>query len=135
MKETIFAAIKAGADLSEANLYKANLSWADLSGANLSGANLSKADLSGANLSEANLFEADLSKADLSGATGIILIIFSGFNIYVQKNNIKIGCEYLSINKWREVTINQAIKMGIKKERYTSYEILCKAAIKVLNNV
>ena len=115
MKQTIFAAIKAGADLSKANL--------------------SKADLSGANLSEANLSKADLSKADLSGATGIILIIFSGFNIYVQKNNIKIGCEYLSINKWREVTINQAIKMGIKKERYTSYEILCKAAIKVLNNV
>ena len=130
MKQTIFAAIKAGADLSEANLYKANLSWADLSGANLSKANLYKA-----NLSEANLSKADLSKADLSGATGIILIIFSGFNIYVQKNNIKIGCEYLSINKWREVTINQAIKMGIKKERYTSYEILCKAAIKVLNNV
>jgi len=62
------AAIKAEANLSEADLFGANLSGADLFGANLSGANLSGANLSGADLSRANLSRADLSGANLSGA-------------------------------------------------------------------
>jgi hypothetical protein len=76
--KTLLKAIKSGADLSGADLFRANLSGAnlsganlfraDLSGANLSGANLFRADLSGANLSGANLFRADLSGANLSGA-------------------------------------------------------------------
>ena len=56
------------ADLSKAYLYKADLSKANLSGADLSGADLSEADLSGADLSEADLSKAYLYKADLSGA-------------------------------------------------------------------
>jgi hypothetical protein len=57
------AAIKSGANLSEADL-----SGAYLQNADLSGANLSEADLSGANLSYAYLSDANLSEADLSGA-------------------------------------------------------------------
>ena len=79
----VLAALKAGAnlsyaDLSYADLSGANLSYADLSGANLSRAYLSGADLIRANLSRANLIDAnlsgaylidaDLSSADLSGA-------------------------------------------------------------------
>ena len=58
IKLCIEAAVRAGA----------NLSGADLSGANLSGANLSGADLSGADLRNANLSGADLRSANLSGA-------------------------------------------------------------------
>jgi uncharacterized protein YjbI with pentapeptide repeats len=46
IKKLLMSAIKAGVNLSRADLY----------GANLSGANLSGADLSHANLSHANLF-------------------------------------------------------------------------------
>ena len=66
-------AIKAGANLSRANLSGANLAGADLSRANLAGAVLSRANLegavlSGADLSGANLSRANLSRANLSGA-------------------------------------------------------------------
>jgi hypothetical protein len=63
VKDALYAAIAA-----RANLSWADLSWANLSWANLSGANLSRANLSGANLSRADLSGADLSGADLSGA-------------------------------------------------------------------
>jgi uncharacterized protein YjbI with pentapeptide repeats len=65
---TLKAAIKAKADLSDADLSRANLSDADLSDANLSRADLSDANLSDADLSRANLSDADLSDADLSHA-------------------------------------------------------------------
>ena len=60
-------AIKAGANLTRADLTGANLTGANLSWANLSGANLTRANLSWANLSGANLTRADLRsfKADL----------------------------------------------------------------------
>jgi len=162
IKETVLAAIKAevnlsGADLSRADLSRADLSRADLfgvdlsgvdlSGADLSRADLSRANLSGANLSRADLFgvdlsgvdlsgadlsRADLSRADLSRACGIISMQFFGFNIYVQKDNIKIGCEYMTVSNWRNVTVDEAVKMGIKKKHYESYKILCEAAISVL---
>ena len=51
----VLAALREGASLVGAFLYKVDLSGADLSGADLSGADLSGADLSGANLSGANL--------------------------------------------------------------------------------
>ena len=71
IKDTLIAAVKSGADLSDAYLRGAYLRGADLSGANLSGANLSGADLSGANLSGANLSGANLSGAYLRGAEEI----------------------------------------------------------------
>ena len=68
VKDAIYAAVAAKADLSSANLSRADLSWANLSRANLSWANLSRANLSWANLSWANLSSADLSWANLSRA-------------------------------------------------------------------
>jgi hypothetical protein len=61
-------AIKARADLTEANLYGANLTGADLAEANLAGANLYRANLTRANLTEANLYGANLTEANLYGA-------------------------------------------------------------------
>jgi len=61
-------AVKAGANLSNADLFRANLYGADLYRANLS-----NADLYGANLSRANLYGANLDGADLYGAKGINL--------------------------------------------------------------
>ncbi len=61
-------AVKKGANLSGANLYRANLRWANLYRANLEEANLRWADLEGANLEEANLSGADLRWANLRGA-------------------------------------------------------------------
>ena len=72
-KALILSAIKAGADLSGADLWSANLRSADLRSANLSGAdlwdaNLRSADLQGANLRVANLRSAYLSSANLQDA-------------------------------------------------------------------
>jgi uncharacterized protein YjbI with pentapeptide repeats len=68
MRETVAAAVSAGANLSGAYLVGANLSGEYLGGANLSGADLSGAYLGGANLSGADLSGADLSGANLAGA-------------------------------------------------------------------
>jgi hypothetical protein len=68
IKRAVLAAVRAGADLRDANLSNANLSDANLSGAELIGANLIDADLSGANLIDANLRNADLSGAELLAA-------------------------------------------------------------------
>jgi uncharacterized protein YjbI with pentapeptide repeats len=68
MRETVAAAVSAGANLSGAYLVGANLSGEYLGGANLSGADLSGADLSGANLAGAYLSGAYLGGAYLGGA-------------------------------------------------------------------
>jgi Pentapeptide repeats (8 copies) len=68
VKDALYAAIAARANLSWADLSWANLSWANLSGADLSWANLSGADLSGADLSRADLSGANLLRANLSWA-------------------------------------------------------------------
>ena len=67
MRDAMGAAVKSGANLSDANLSDAYLSDANLRGANLSGANLSGANLRGANLSGAYLRGANLSGANLRG--------------------------------------------------------------------
>jgi hypothetical protein len=66
--EAVIAALKAGANLWDADLGGANLMGANLGGANLRGANLRGADLVGANLGGANLRGANLRGADLVGA-------------------------------------------------------------------
>jgi hypothetical protein len=67
-RDCVAAAVKSGANLFGADLYRANLSGADLYRANLYGASLYGANLSLANLSVANLSRANLSGANLSGA-------------------------------------------------------------------
>ena len=68
VRHALEAAVKSGADLSDAYLRDAYLRGADLRGANLRDAGLSGANLSGANLRDAYLSGADLSDAYLSGA-------------------------------------------------------------------
>ena len=75
MREAVASAVKSGANLSCADLYRADLSGADLYRADLSGADLSGANLSGADLSGADLSDADLSGADLSDAKNAELVI------------------------------------------------------------
>jgi len=73
LKIAVETAVKAGADLTCANLRGADLTGADLTGANLRGADLTGADLTGANLNSANLNRANLcgaylNRANLTGA-------------------------------------------------------------------
>ena len=68
LKITLGMALKAGADLGDANLYGANLGGANLRGADLGGANLRDANLGGANLYGANLYGANLYGANLRDA-------------------------------------------------------------------
>jgi uncharacterized protein YjbI with pentapeptide repeats len=73
LRDAVIAAVKAGADLSDADLARANLAGAylrdaDLARANLAGAYLRDADLADANLADANLAGAYLRDADLADA-------------------------------------------------------------------
>jgi hypothetical protein len=68
MRLTVEAAVKSGADLSDANLRGANLRDANLRGANLGVANLRDANLRDANLRGANLGDANLRDANLRDA-------------------------------------------------------------------
>ena len=66
---SVRAAVKARANLADANLTGANLARANLAGANLTHANLTGATLTHANLADANLADAYLTGANLTGAT------------------------------------------------------------------
>jgi len=105
------------ADLSNVNLRYANLRGvelrnvdlrdADLSNVDLRDADLSNVDLRGANLSCANLRGANLSYAKLAGTqlggTEIMVFQFNNHAAYCTSDgNIKIGCEYLSIEDWKD---------------------------------
>ena len=90
-----------GADLSGAKLSGANLRNADLIGADLSGADLSGADLSDAKLSSADLSGADLSGADLRDAD-LIYMNLDSWAVYIQPDEIRIGCEQHAGSEWRD---------------------------------
>jgi hypothetical protein len=66
--EAVYAALKSGANLGDADLRGADLRDADLRGASLGGANLGGANLRGADLRGADLGGADLRGANLGGA-------------------------------------------------------------------
>ena len=68
LRDAVLAAVRQGADLSDADLRAANLSAADLRDADLRAANLSAADLRDADLRDADLRAADLRDADLRAA-------------------------------------------------------------------
>ena len=93
-----------GADLSWANLSGADLSWAKLYRADLSGANLSGADLSWANLSGANLYRADLSGAKLDGEIlnkAPISLLNLRWPVLITDKYMRIGCRRHMHEEWR----------------------------------
>ena len=72
IRETLVAAVKAGANLRGANLSGAYLSGANLSGANLSGANLSGDYLSGANLIGAKNADLAIARTRIIGDGALV---------------------------------------------------------------
>ena len=124
VKITLEAAVKARANLYDADLYGADLRDADLRGADLRGANLYGANLYGANLDDANLYGADLYGANLYGADlrGANLDGEKLSKTPLQLNNLKwfvlisdkflrIGCQRYTIEEWRNFTDEEIVKM------------------------
>jgi len=102
-----------GADLHEADLHGANLYEADLHEANLRGADLRGADLYEANLHQADLHGADLHGADLHGANLYeanlygekltktpIQILGLKWWVCITEKHIQIGCEIHDAAEW-----------------------------------
>jgi hypothetical protein len=103
-----------GANLRDANLRGSDLRWADLSGADLSGANLIDADLRGAYLSCADLRGADLSDVKLHTAMlpATDAVIICPWSVcHIQRDYIRIGCEYHTTEEWKRFTNNQISRM------------------------
>jgi hypothetical protein len=121
---TLELAVKANADLTDANLTNAdltnaNLRYANLTDANLTNARLTNANLRYANLTNANLTNADLTNADLTDArltnadlTGAYLLCVGDMkNIFTMqldywkigftKDTLQIGCQRHLIEKWK----------------------------------
>ncbi len=99
--------------LQGADLQGAYLRWADLQGANLRDADLRDADLrwadlQGANLRDADLQGANLRDADLQGANlaqckqYIAVIRGSRHSIVVIDDDIRIGCQRMTLAEWLE---------------------------------
>jgi hypothetical protein len=107
--------VKAGANLTGANLADSNLAGANLTGANLAdsnlaGANLTGANLAGANLTGANLAGANLTRANLTGAkwrdgitiqrAPIQIYGLSPYAVTILDQHMQIGCELHSLADW-----------------------------------
>jgi uncharacterized protein YjbI with pentapeptide repeats len=123
-----------GANLSEADLRGANLRGADLRGANLRGADLSWADLSEADLRGANLRGADLSWADLSEAD-LIYMQLNQYQVFVQRNKTRIGCEYHDNTDWIKWTPDDVKTMAHDAyDFWKQYKQIIVAAIESLEH-
>jgi len=107
------------ADLQNACLSNADLRGADLRFADLRSADLRSADLRSAHLRGAKLLVADLRGADLRGAdlsyamlpkTDAILASPWGW-CHVQREYIRIGCQYRKTSSWRLLSNRSIDKM------------------------
>lgn len=78
---------------------KADFRKADLGGADFRWADCRKADFREADFREADLCGADFREADLSGA-GLIILQTDIWTCYIQKESIRIGCQYHAANDW-----------------------------------
>jgi hypothetical protein len=123
------AAVKAKANLRDADLRDADLRNANLSGANFRGANLSGADLRNANLSGANF-----RNADLRGAKNILS--FTGERhlavAWKDKQNvtqIRIGCMCFTASQWFETFESVGAREGYSPKEVRSYGSFIKLAI------
>ena len=112
-------AVLPGADLSHLDLSNACLSNADLLSASLNSAKLNSVSLSYTNLRFSDLRFADLRGADLSFAdlrsavlpkTDAILASPWGW-CHVQREYIRIGCQYRKTSSWRLLSNRSIDKM------------------------
>jgi hypothetical protein len=126
------------ADLYGANLYGANLRGADLYGANLRGADLRGADLRDADLRDADLRDADLRGADLRDAyldqckQYIAFIRGSRHSIVVIDDDIRIGCQRMTLGEWLDKFESVGREAGYTEQQITEYGIYLKAIRDVL---
>ena len=97
-------------DLSDCDLSDCDLSDCDLSGSDLSGCDLSGSYLSGSDLSGSDLRDCDLRGSDLRGSD-LRVLQTDIWTVYVQKNTIRIGCQYHSISDWAQFTDGQIANM------------------------
>jgi len=111
-----------GADLQYANLHEADLPEANLQRANLQGANLQGANLQGANLQGANLTGANLPETDF--------VMQCPWSIaHIQRDNIRIGCEYHTTKEWKKFTDEEINQMDpIALARWTQWKPVVMAA-------
>ena len=89
---------------------KVNLSNCDLRGSNLRGSDLSGSDLSDCDLSRSNLRDCDLSRSNLRDCD-LRVLQTDIWTVYVQKDAIRIGCQYHSISDWGQFTDGQIENM------------------------
>ena len=89
---------------------KVDLSGSDLSGSDLSNCNLRGSDLSNYNLSGSNLSGSDLRDCDLRDCD-LRVLQTDIWTVYVQKDTIRIGCQYHSISDWGQFTDGQIANM------------------------
>ncbi len=114
------------ADLREADLREAYLREADLSEADLREADLREAYLRGANLREADLREAYLRGANLRGKNHIRIYNFAEYNCYRLNNFFRAGCQIHEIEKWKNFSDDEILKMDGEKALKFYKEILLK---------
>ena len=97
-------------DLSGSDLRDCYLSDCDLSGSDLRGSNLSDCDLRGSNLRGSDLSGSNLSDCNLRGSN-LRVLQTDIWTVYVQKDTIRIGCQYHSISDWGQFTDDQIANM------------------------
>jgi len=104
IKLTLKAAMEAGANLRDANLYGANLR-----GANLYGADLRDANLYGANLRDANLYGANLYGEKLT--KNPLLLNGLHWPVTITEHHIKIGCQLHRTSDWDSFSDDEISEM------------------------
>ena len=89
---------------------KADLRETDLRSANLRSANLRETDLRSADLRETDLRNADLRYADL-WRTDMRYLKTDKYECYIQKEHLRIGCEYRAWEDWENFNDKQISEM------------------------
>jgi uncharacterized protein YjbI with pentapeptide repeats len=102
-------------DLLFKNLWLVDLRGANLRGANLEGADLRFVALRGADLEGANLEGANLQGALLAGCLGngiqITTLTLSPWPVVYYKNELTIGCQSHTKDRWRTFSDSEIDKM------------------------
>ena len=125
------AADLCAADLCEADLRAADLREAKLYAADLYAADLRAADLCAADLCEADLRAADLREANLRAAD-IIVIKNELWDVFIQGDSIRIGCQFHTAAEWDAFDDDAIRKMSSSAlDWWRVYKPLVMAAAKI----